>query len=178
MCRSRTSSAAPKSSSSRSVTARTLGRCGAGRGRCGGTACSGSFAERHGKKSPTPGTAATVRQVCVTGGRLSRETARRGGAGGPIIFADGFDECRNGGRKCAARDGDERDLPNYLGFRDGSMSNAWVSRREFGQEADSHSGGDHSHDPILPLAAIGAPDLHPVPRAKLTQIISVFAVNA
>src|SRR5438067_727342 len=109
---------------------------------------------------------------------LSRQTARRGGASGPIIFTDGFDECRNGGRKRAARDGDERDLPNHLGLRDESMSNAWVNRREFGQEADSHSGGDHSHDPILPLAAMGAPDLHPTPIAKLTQIISVFAVNA
>jgi hypothetical protein len=37
---------------------------------------------------------------------------RQGGASGPIMFTDGFDERRNGGRECAACDGHERDLPN------------------------------------------------------------------
>ena len=67
-----------------------------------------------------------LRQVCTE--ILPRETARRDGAGGPIIFTDGFDECRNGGGECAARNGGERDLPNHLGLRDESMSNAWVNR--------------------------------------------------
>jgi len=37
------------------VTARTLGRCGAGRGRCAGTACSGSFAEEGWEKESDAG---------------------------------------------------------------------------------------------------------------------------
>ena len=68
-----------------------------------------------------------VRSSCTE--VLPRETDRRGGAGGPIIFTDGFDECRNGGGECAARNGGERDLPNHLGLRDEDerKQDAWRS---------------------------------------------------
>src|SRR5262252_6068486 len=46
MCRSRTLSVEPESSFSRSADARKLGKCGAGRCRCVGVACSRSCGER------------------------------------------------------------------------------------------------------------------------------------